>query len=148
MSKGSRLVFSSAATDASFLTLASLYRFFAIVQTELGDTFKVTLDFGADGVKGMRMQLIDTLPVASSMNVTKMGLLFLAAEMGDHALYVDSCCRALPPLPSPVLLQVPAGAVHHRAGGGGGDDVRVRRRGADLRAQHHVEQHAYHRHAA
>ncbi|GMI41463.1 hypothetical protein TeGR_g5045, partial [Tetraparma gracilis] len=62
-------------------------KFFAIVQTELGDTFKVTLDFGADGVKGMRMQLIDTLPVASSMNVTKMGLLFLAAEMGDHALY-------------------------------------------------------------
>jgi len=62
-------------------------KFFAIVQTELGDAFKITLTTSSDKVMGMRAQLIDTLPVAASMNVTKMGLLFLAADFGDHHLY-------------------------------------------------------------
>ena len=62
-------------------------KFFAVAQTELGDAFKITLDTSGDKVVGMRAQLIDTLPVAVSMNVTKMGLLFLAADFGDHHLY-------------------------------------------------------------
>ena len=62
-------------------------KFFGVVQTELGDVFKVTLDSDGTTVKSMKVQLIDTLPLAVSMNVTKMGLLFLAAEFGDHHLY-------------------------------------------------------------
>jgi splicing factor 3B subunit 3 len=62
-------------------------KFFAIVQTELGDVFKVTLGGDATKVTSIRCQLIDTLPLGTAINVTKMGLLFLAAEFGDHHLY-------------------------------------------------------------
>mmetsp|Transcript_10419 Transcript_10419/g.21430 ORF Transcript_10419/g.21430 Transcript_10419/m.21430 type:complete len:1222 (+) Transcript_10419:121-3786(+) len=62
-------------------------KFFAICQTELGDAYKISVDFSDDTVTGLRAQLIDTLPLAVSLNVTKMGLLFLAAEFGDHLLY-------------------------------------------------------------
>ncbi|GMH98623.1 hypothetical protein TrVE_jg11947 [Triparma verrucosa] len=62
-------------------------KYFALAQTELGDVFKITTTVESDKVVGLRCQLIDTVPVGVSMNVTKMGLMFLAAEVGDHTLY-------------------------------------------------------------
>jgi len=64
--------------------------FFALAQTELGDVFKVSLQTNkADKQKviGMTISLLDTLPVGNSLNITKLGMLFVASEYGDHALY-------------------------------------------------------------
>jgi splicing factor 3B subunit 3 len=65
-------------------------KFFALAQSELGDTYKVTLQVDATDktkVTGMTVALLDTLPVANALNVSKLGMLFVAAEFGDHALY-------------------------------------------------------------
>ena len=64
--------------------------FFALAQTELGDVFKVTLQLDKkdkEKVIGMTVALLDTLPVGNSLNITKLGMLFIASEYGDHALY-------------------------------------------------------------
>jgi splicing factor 3B subunit 3 len=65
-------------------------KFFALAQSELGDVYKVTLEMDpADKTKvtGMEIALLDTLPVANALNVSKLGMLFVAAEFGDHNLY-------------------------------------------------------------
>jgi splicing factor 3B subunit 3 len=65
-------------------------KFFALAQTEFGDVFKVTLDRNSKDktkVTGMTVSLLDVLPVANALNVSKLGMLFVAAEFGDHALY-------------------------------------------------------------
>ena len=66
-------------------------RFFALAQTELGDVYKVTLVMGdaADKtvVTGMKVALLDTLPTANALNISDLGMLFVAAEFGDHQLY-------------------------------------------------------------
>ena len=65
-------------------------RFFALAQSELGDVYKVTLQTDPSDkskVTGMTLSVLDTLPVANSLNVSKLGMLFVAAEFGDHHLY-------------------------------------------------------------
>jgi splicing factor 3B subunit 3 len=65
-------------------------KFFALAQNELGDTYKVTVDVDpVDKTKvvGLSIALLDVLPVANSLNVSKKGMLFVAAEFGDHNLY-------------------------------------------------------------
>jgi splicing factor 3B subunit 3 len=65
-------------------------KFFALAQTELGDVYKVVLVTDpADKTKvtGMTVHLLDTLPPAISLNISELGLLFVAAEFGDHLLY-------------------------------------------------------------
>jgi len=65
-------------------------RFFALAQTELGDVYKLTLHLAPDDkakVTGMEVALLDTLPTANALNVSKLGMLFVAAEFGDHHLY-------------------------------------------------------------
>ena len=65
-------------------------KFFALAQNELGDVFKVTLQVDASDktkVTGMTVSLLDVLPISNSLNVSKLGMLFAAAEFGDHALY-------------------------------------------------------------
>lgn len=65
-------------------------KFFALAQSELGDVYKVTLQMNQDDktvVEGLTVELLDTLPCANSLNVSKLGMLFCAAEFGDHALY-------------------------------------------------------------
>ena len=66
-------------------------KFFAVCQTELGDAYKVSLDLqkgeGTYTVSGMTVSLLDTLPVANALNITKLGLLFVAAEFSNHTLY-------------------------------------------------------------
>lgn len=65
-------------------------KFFALAQSELGDVYKVMLKMDpSDKTKviGMTVSLLDTLPVANSLNISKLGMLFCSAEFGDHALY-------------------------------------------------------------
>ena len=65
-------------------------KFFCLAQTELGDTYKVTLQLDPKDktlVTGMTVSLLDTLPVGNSLNVSKLGMLFIASEFGDHPLY-------------------------------------------------------------
>ena len=65
-------------------------KFFCLAQSELGDVYKINLQVDpADKTKvtGMTLALLDTLPVANAMNVSKLGMLFVAAEFGDHQLY-------------------------------------------------------------
>ena len=65
-------------------------KFFALAQTELGDVYKVSVKLDPTDktvVRGMDIALLDTLPVANSLNVSKLGMLFAASEFGDHNLY-------------------------------------------------------------
>lgn len=65
-------------------------KFFALAQSELGDVYKVMLVADpADKCKvvGMKVALLDTLPTANALNVSDLGMLFVAAEFGDHQLY-------------------------------------------------------------
>ena len=62
-------------------------KFFALAQSELGDVFKVDFTTDDNIVTSLQVTLLDTLPVANSLNVSKKGLLFVAAEFSDHGLY-------------------------------------------------------------
>ena len=63
--------------------------FFIMLQSEVGDLYKCSLDVGEDGsVRDVRLQYFDTLPVCSSLCITKKGLLFAASEFGNHSLHV------------------------------------------------------------
>ena len=65
-------------------------KFFALAQSELGDVYKVSIRLNPDDktkVDGISVSLLDTLPVANALNVSKLGMLFIPAEFGDHILY-------------------------------------------------------------
>ncbi|KAG8790078.1 pre-mRNA-splicing factor rse1 [Ceratobasidium sp. 428] len=61
--------------------------FFFLLQSELGDLYKVTLEHEEEVVKTMTIKYFDTVPIASSLCILKSGFLFVAAEGGDHHLY-------------------------------------------------------------
>uniref|UniRef100_A0A7S2F9J7 DNA damage-binding protein 1 n=1 Tax=Octactis speculum TaxID=3111310 RepID=A0A7S2F9J7_9STRA len=61
--------------------------FFFLLQTEIGDLYKVTLDYEGDTVKDVVVTLFDTIHQSNSLCITRTGLLFAAAEFGDHALF-------------------------------------------------------------
>jgi splicing factor 3B subunit 3 len=63
--------------------------FFFLLQSELGDIYKVTLVLDqADKsiVRDVVVTVFDTLPPAVSLCITKTGLLFCASEFGNHFL--------------------------------------------------------------
>ena len=65
-------------------------KFFALAQSELGDVYKVVLlteKTDKTKVIGMKIDLLDTLPMAISMNISELGMLFIASEFGNHVLY-------------------------------------------------------------
>lgn len=69
-------------------------KFFFFIQTELGDVFKTELECEEEIVTEISMTYFDTLPVASSLCLLphsrrhlEGGLLFVAAEAGNHLLY-------------------------------------------------------------
>ena len=65
-------------------------KFFALAQSELGDVYKVTLQMSKDDktvVTHMTICLLDTLPIGNRLNISKLALLFVPAEFGDHGLY-------------------------------------------------------------
>ena len=61
--------------------------FFALLQTEHGHLFKLTVDYDRDRVRDMQLQYFDTLPAALALNVFKSGFLFSASEFGDAVLF-------------------------------------------------------------
>nr|POE72950.1 pre-mrna-splicing factor rse1 [Quercus suber] len=68
--------------------------FFFLLQTELGDTWRLTMEVGEDSrgrstgqVEKMTMRYYETFPVARSMVLLKMGYLYIAAENGSSQLY-------------------------------------------------------------
>lgn len=69
-------------------------RFFFFIQTELGDVFKTQFECDEDIVTEITMTYFDSLPVATSLCLLPYsrrrlegGLLFVAAEAGNHHLY-------------------------------------------------------------
>lgn len=65
-------------------------KFFALAQSELGDVYKVSIHLDPNDktkVIGLTVCLLDTLPTANGLNISKLGMLFLSAEFGDHLLY-------------------------------------------------------------
>ena len=70
-------------------------KFFALAQSELGDVYKVSIHLDPDDktkVIGLTVCLLDTLPTANGLNISKLGMLFLSAEFGDHLLYQFEKC--------------------------------------------------------
>eukprot|EP00049_Salpingoeca_infusionum_P019072 m.360060 g.360060 ORF g.360060 m.360060 type:complete len:1203 (-) comp18864_c0_seq1:145-3753(-) len=60
---------------------------FFLIQTEEGDVFKLTIIADKTEMRGLVIKYFDTLPVANSMCLLKSGMLFVAAEFGNHMLY-------------------------------------------------------------
>lgn len=54
--------------------------FFFLLQSELGDIFKLSLHYTKDEVHLIQITYFDTIPVASSLCVLKSGYLFAASE--------------------------------------------------------------------
>lgn len=70
------------------------HKFFFFLQTELGDVFKTEFELDEEIVSEIRMTYFDTLPVASALCLlphsrrrVEGGLMFVAAEAGDHLVY-------------------------------------------------------------
>ena len=69
--------------------------FFFLLQTELGDIYKVELDMEPSLneqvigkiVSNVRVSVFDTIQPATSLCITKTGLLFAASEQGNHILF-------------------------------------------------------------
>eukprot|EP01083_Nonionella_stella_P084837 234909_1 len=61
--------------------------FFFLVQSELGDIYKVTLSYVGDEVHDIHIKYFDSCPVSTAMCVLKTGYLFLASEFGNHYLF-------------------------------------------------------------
>lgn len=70
--------------------------FFFILQTELGDLFKLTVEWHGEGggkgggesmVKELKLMYFDTVPVSSSLAIFKSGFLFVASDFGHHQLF-------------------------------------------------------------
>ena len=76
------------------ITATTMYKkkdfFFFLIQTELGDLYKVTLDIDPSQPKTVRsvvVSVFDTIQLANSLCITKTGLLFAASEFGNHNLF-------------------------------------------------------------
>ena len=57
-----------------------------MAQSELGDLFKITLDYDDTHVHDMRVKYFDTIPTATTLHITKHGLLLATSEVGDQSL--------------------------------------------------------------
>ena len=76
------------------ITTVALHRqkdmFFYIVQSELGDLYKITLETNpADPkiVQNVVVTVFDSIQPANSLCITKTGLLFVASEFSNHSLF-------------------------------------------------------------
>mmetsp|Transcript_7770 Transcript_7770/g.32717 ORF Transcript_7770/g.32717 Transcript_7770/m.32717 type:complete len:1204 (-) Transcript_7770:61-3672(-) len=60
--------------------------FFFMLQSEVGDLYKVDLDYEGDAVHALDVKYFDTVPVANSLSIMRPAYLFCAAENGNHML--------------------------------------------------------------
>jgi splicing factor 3B subunit 3 len=58
--------------------------FFVLAQTELGDIFKLSLEYTGNDVHGLTLQYFDTIPVSISLCVLLSGYLFSASETSNQ----------------------------------------------------------------
>jgi len=58
--------------------------FFFLIQSELGDLYKITLQTTSDIVHGLLIQYFDSIPTCSSICVLKNGYLFAASEFSNQ----------------------------------------------------------------
>jgi splicing factor 3B subunit 3 len=58
--------------------------FFILVQTELGDIFKLTVEHSAETVHGITLQYFETIPVSISLCMLSNGYLFSASETSNQ----------------------------------------------------------------
>lgn len=84
----------ASSTTYKYLDEEKRRRFFFFIQTELGDVFKTDFEFDDELVTEVKMRYFDTIPVATSLCLLPQsrrhvegGLLFVAAESGNHHLY-------------------------------------------------------------
>lgn len=61
--------------------------FFILVQNEDGDLFKITMEHEHDQLVSLRIKYFDTVPVASSLTILRLGFLFVASEAGPSQFY-------------------------------------------------------------
>ncbi|KAJ6449792.1 CPSF A subunit region-domain-containing protein [Mycena sanguinolenta] len=61
--------------------------FFFLLQSELGDLYKVTVEHSDDEVHSLKIKYFDTVPVSTSLCVLRSGFLFVASEFGNQQLY-------------------------------------------------------------
>jgi splicing factor 3B subunit 3 len=66
--------------------------FFILVQSDLGDVFKLTMDYQSENgeiaeVENIRLSYFETLPLATSMCLLKSAFMMLASEDGNHTIY-------------------------------------------------------------
>ncbi len=62
-------------------------RFFYLVQSEYGDLYKITLDFNASHVHDLTVKYFDTIPTATTLHITKHGMLLATSEVGDQCVW-------------------------------------------------------------
>ncbi|KAJ7471905.1 pre-mRNA-splicing factor RSE1 [Mycena latifolia] len=79
-------------SDRGFLIVATTVHkmkdgFFFLLQSEVGDLYKVTVDHSDDVVHALKIKYFDTVPVSSSLCILKAGFLFVASEFGNQCLY-------------------------------------------------------------
>ena len=60
---------------------------FFLLQSELGDIYKVSLDCTEQMVHGLKIQYFDTIAPSSALNILTTGHLFAAGEASNHTLY-------------------------------------------------------------
>ena len=58
--------------------------FFYLLQSELGDLFKLSFNYTGEKVHSLNLQYFDSIPVANSLCVLKSGYLFCASEFGNQ----------------------------------------------------------------
>ena len=61
--------------------------FFILLQTELGDLFKVTIEHQGEEMRNMKIKYFDTVPVATSLCILRAGFLYVGSEAGPAILY-------------------------------------------------------------
>jgi splicing factor 3B subunit 3 len=63
--------------------------FFVLLQTELGDLFKVSFDYdnSSNSVQEIKLSYFDSVPVSNSLCVLKSGFLVCAAELGNNYVF-------------------------------------------------------------
>lgn len=71
----------------SFATHKQKDLFFFLIQSEVGDLYKVSLPYSDDEVTDVVVKYFDTAPVSNSLCVLKNGFLFVASEFGNHMFY-------------------------------------------------------------
>lgn len=83
--------FGDSSENGTMVVASSIHKlkgfFFILVQTELGDIYRVSLIHNEGVVKELRIYYYDTIPVCNSLLVLRSGFLFASHEFGNHSNY-------------------------------------------------------------